>query len=317
MEAVGVDWEREKRVSDVSKQVILAVNPDRPLYSKFAEEREKRTVLISLKFAERFLGARNRESLEALLETDLSVGLLNAREDGTYAERTYNLWITGIYEGEDVQQDVNRMYLGIRDLRTMADIGLPYLDIRIRLKDYEQADAIKKNLQGRFPGFQVQTWEDVQRAFLQAVDTEKVLLLIVLSFITLLGSFIILATLTLTVVEKTRDIGIMSALGATKGGVLSVFLSTAIWIAVMGSLLGVALGALFVRHVDWVKDRLEDIDIYIFPPEIYRFRSVPTVWDWNSVLWIVGGSILMAVIAGLIPALRAARMDPVKALRHE
>ncbi|MDJ0973215.1 MAG: FtsX-like permease family protein [Planctomycetota bacterium] len=322
MEAVGIDWEREKQVSDIARHVKTAVNPDRPLYDAVAQEREKKTVLISRRFAEKFLlgkgrGSATPEELTALLATDLSIAILNERADGTYAERTYNLWVTGVYEGEDVQQDINRLYLDIAQLRQMANVEHPYLDVRVKLKDYRDAKSVKTSLKGRFPSFSVFTWEDIQRDFLQAVESEKVLLIIVLSFIVLLGGFIILATLTLTVVEKTRDIGILSALGAPKTGVLSVFLWTGLWIGIIGSALGVGLGRLFVDNVNWVKDRLEDIGLYVFPPDIYRFREVPTIWDWKSVGVIVVGSLLMAFFAGLIPALRAARMDPVRALRHE
>lgn len=322
MEAVGIDWERERLVSDIARHVKAASNPDRPLYDAAAQEREKKTVLISRRFAEKFLLGKGRGSatpaeLQALIGTDLPIAILNERSDGTYAERTYNLWVTGVYEGEDVQQDINRLYLDIRQLRQMADVDQPYLDVRVKLEDYRDAKAVQTSLRGRFPAFTVFTWEDIQRDFLQAVESEKVLLLIVLSFIVLLGGFIILATLTLTVVEKTRDIGILSALGAPKTGVLSVFLWTGLWIGIIGSTLGVGLGRLFIDNVNWVKDRLEDIGLYVFPPDIYRFREVPTIWDWTSVAWIVVGSLLMAFFAGLIPALRAARMDPVRALRHE
>lgn len=322
MEAVGIDWEREKAVSDIAKHVKVAVNLDRPFFDATAQERDKKTVLISRRFAEKFMlgkgrGTATEEEMRMLLGADLSIAILNERADGTYAERSYNMWITGVYEGEDVQQDINRLYIDIRRLRKMADVDAPYLDVRVKLKDYRDAKSAKATLKGRFPSFTVFTWEDIQRDFLQAVESEKVLLLIVLSFIVLLGGFIILATLTLTVVEKTRDIGILSALGAPKTGVLSVFLWTGLWIGIIGSTLGVLLGWVFVDNVNWVKDRLEDIGLYVFPPDIYRFREVPTVWDWNSVAWIVVGSMLMAFMAGLIPALRAARMDPVRALRHE
>lgn len=267
MEAVGIDWEREKLVSDIAKHVKAASNLDRPLYDAAAQGREKKTVLISRRFAEKFIlgkgrGSATRGELAALIGADLPIALLNERADGTYAERTYMLWITGVYEGEDVQQDINRLYLDIAQLKKMADVDQPYLDVRVKLKNYRDAKAVKASLKGRFPGFTVFTWEDIQRDFLQAVESEKVLLLIVLSFIVLLGGFIILATLTLTVVEKTRDIGILSALGAPKRGVLSVFLWTGLLIGIIGSVLGVGLGRLFVDNVNWVKDRLEDVGLY-------------------------------------------------------
>lgn len=317
MQSVGIDWEKEKSVSDIAKYIEHALDKERPFFSAFAQEREKRTVLISRRFAEKFLGADTPEKREMLLDSDLPLALLNERSDGTYAERSYNLVVTGIYEGHDVQQDVNRVFLDINDLRKMSDLDVEYLELRVKLKDYNEAKSVQRSLKKDFPNFSVHTWEDRQRDFLQAVESEKVLLLIVLSFIVLLGGFIILATLTLTVVEKTRDIGILSALGASFGGVLSVFLWTGLWIGILGSTLGVLLARLFVDNVNWIKDRLEDINIHIFPPDIYRFREVPTVWTWHSVMMIVIGSLLMAFFAGLIPALRAARMDPVRALRHE
>ena len=96
MEAVGIDWEREKRVSDIAKHVKAASNPDRPLYDAVAQEREKKTVLVSRRFAERFLllkgrGSATLDELKALVGIDLPIALLNERADGTYAERTYNL----------------------------------------------------------------------------------------------------------------------------------------------------------------------------------------------------------------------------------
>jgi lipoprotein-releasing system permease protein len=149
------------------------------------------------------------------------------------------------------------------------------------------------------------------------VDNEKVLLVIVLSFIILLGGFIILATLTLTVVEKTKDIGVVAALGAGRRGILAIFLFNGLLIGVLGAILGLALGYVFTDNVNWVKDRLHDLGVDVFPKNIYHFDQIPTVWDWPSILSIMAGSVLIAFLAGLLPALRAARLDPVAALRYE
>jgi lipoprotein-releasing system permease protein len=208
------------------------------------------------------------------------------------------------------------------DVSQTPPVPLPkheYLQVNVKLDDFEHASAVKESLAARIGhSFIVETWEDQKADFLQAVNQEKVLLVIVLSFIVLLGGFIILATLTLTVVEKTRDIGIVGALGASRMGILTIFIWNGLLIGIIGSICGLALGAWFTAHVDDVKDFLKNwFNIDIFPPNIYHFRSIPTEWNWPSVLMIMAGSVVMAFFAGLLPAMRAARLDPIKALRYE
>ena len=328
MQATGIDWTLEQSVSALAETLLLSGPSEDPFFEARAAEHQRKTVLISRRFAERFLlrtfaapGAdADLEALGMLMGTDLPVHVLLPREDGSYAERTYNLIVAGIFDGQDVTQSETRLYLRLTDLRDISGLPIEYQHVRVKLQDYDEAGAVKARLQQELPAgaFSVQTWEDMRSDFLQAVESEKVLLVIVLSFIILLGGFIILATLTLTVVEKTRDIGILAALGATRRGILSVFLWTGLWIGLLGSALGVWLGWWFTNNVDGVRAWVHStFGVDIFPANIYRFRSIPTVWDWTSVMWIAFGAVLMAFFAGLVPALRAARLDPIKALRHE
>jgi len=226
--------------------------------------------------------------------------------------------ISGVYDAHDAVEDNVRLFIEIDEARRMAGQEFEYLRVSVRLDDYENAAAVKTGLSDRFGHlFLVETWEDQKADFLRAVNNEKVLLVIVLSFIVLLGGFIILATLTMTVVEKTRDIGIVGALGAGRFGILSIFVWNGLLIGVIGALFGLGLGAWFTDNVNWVKARLEDFGVEIFPPDIYHFREIPTVWDWPSVGMIMAGSVLVAFCAGILPAIRASRLDPVKALRYE
>jgi lipoprotein-releasing system permease protein len=240
-------------------------------------------------------------------------------EDGIRVSwRTLKLPVSGVYDAKDTSLDGTQLYMDIATLRRVARIDDAYHVIRVKLKDPNQAEAVKADFKERFPRFETTVWTDHRRDYLRAVENEKVMLAIVLSFIVLLGGFIILATLSLTVVEKTRDIGILGALGANHGGVLSLFVGTGMLIGVIGAALGVGLGYLFTSNVNAIKDFLADkMGVQIFPADIYLFREIPTVWSWPTVGWIVGGSLFMALVAGLIPAIRAARMDPVKALRYE
>jgi lipoprotein-releasing system permease protein len=314
--AVGIDWEREKKVSDVESYLKLCRDRSRPFYSARAADRERKTVWVSKAFAKEFFG-RGEDECEPLLDTDVTFFTFVEDEKQGVQQNSYNLVITGIYDAEDQSSDARRIFMDKDQLREIARIGDEYQEVRIRLRDYEEAPAAKKHLQGAYPDTFVETWEDRRKDYLRAVNTEKVLLVIVLSFIVLLGGFIILATLTLTVVEKTRDIGILAALGAGRRGILGIFLTNGFLIGLLGSALGVGLGLLFTANINNVKDGLDEIGVRVFPPDIYLFKEIPTVLDVAAVLWIVAGSTAVAFLAGLLPALRAARLDPVVALRHE
>jgi lipoprotein-releasing system permease protein len=225
--------------------------------------------------------------------------------------------VSGVFDAEDQTSDIGRMLFDRETLRKMARIGQEYMDVRVALSDYGQSDAVVSSLRASLPGFGTHTWESVRAQYLRAVNNEKVLLLVVLSFIVLLAGFTILATLMLTVVEKTRDIGVVKALGGTTGGILSIFLRSGFLIGVLGGILGLGLGLLFTANVNQVKAGLEKVGVNIFPADIYLFREIPTYVDPVSVGALVAGSMLLAFLAGLPPALRAARMDPVVALRYE
>jgi lipoprotein-releasing system permease protein len=264
-----------------------------------------------------------------LLETEFQVDLIlpKTEKDGTQGAEHYgrSLIISAVYDGGDQSQDAQRLFLRRTDLVPLAKLSEPYQELRVWLTDYEAALDVKHDILERRKAasptgesdLTVETWEEQREDFLRAVKTEKVLLVIVLSFIVLLGGFIILATLTLTVVEKTRDIGVLAALGASRAGILSIFLRNGLFIGLIGAALGLGLGALLVSNLNGIKDFFDSIGIQLFPPDIYLFTEIPTVWDWATILTILGGSVGVAFFAGLVPALRASRLDPVVALRHE
>jgi lipoprotein-releasing system permease protein len=320
MEAEGIDWERERKVSSLPSYVKAQSHPASPFKNEEAEWREKKTGMFSAAFLEHFLGRRATPA--EWLGTEVDVALLRETDgrngDADFKRSNYKVVVSAVYDAEDQQSDMQRVYFDRETLREMASVRPEYMEVRAALADYGAAPGVKRRLLGRLAGFEVQTWEEVKAGFLKAVNNEKVLLMIVLSFIVLLSSFTILATLTLTVVEKTRDIGVVKALGGTTGGTLSIFLLSGLLIGALGGALGLALGLFLTRNLNPVKDALRDhFGVDIFPSDIYLFREIPTRLEWPAIAGIVAGSMGLAFLAGLIPALRAARMDPVVALRHE
>ena len=166
--------------------------------------------------------------------------------------------------------------------------------------------------------YNIQTWRDMQGPLLAAVRLETTILNILLFLIIAVAGFGILATFFMIVVEKTRDIGTLKALGASGRGVMSIFLSYGFLLGFVGSGAGLIGGLLFVDHINEIATVIETITGQeVFDPTVYYFSEIPTIIHPFTLVWVMAGAVTIAVIASVLPALRAARMHPVKALRFE
>ena len=206
----------------------------------------------------------------------------------------------------------------LQHLRTMQD---RVTSIQIKLKDYNKAPAVVKALRRLFPedqAFAIETWEDKQSPLLQAISIEKGILNILLFLIIAVAGFGILAIFFMIVAEKTRDIGILKALGASNLGVMKIFLSYGLLLGAVGAGLGTALGLALTININEVEKFLSHVTgSEIFPRTVYYFDSIPTdIQSWSIVL-VNLGAMGIAVVASVLPSLRAALLHPVRALRYE
>jgi lipoprotein-releasing system permease protein len=192
--------------------------------------------------------------------------------------------------------------------------------IHIRLKDFNDAPKAIAALERAFPPGQVsiKTWEEKQGLLLSAVEMETSILNVLLFLIITVAGFGILAIFFMIVVEKTRDIGILKSLGASSTGVMSIFLSYGLGLGIVGSSAGVAIGLLFVRYINQIEDGLSWLTgRKVFDEKIYYFFEIPTYVNPWMVISVACGAISIAVLASILPARRAARLHPVRALRFE
>jgi lipoprotein-releasing system permease protein len=153
---------------------------------------------------------------------------------------------------------------------------------------------------------------------LAAVQMEITLLNILLFLIIAVAGFGILAIFFMIVVEKTKDVGVMKSLGASGSGIASIFLGYGVLLGMVGAGTGAVVGLLFVTYIDSIASALEAITgREVFDPTIYYFESIPSIVRPEMVVLVIVGALAIAVLASVLPAIRAARMHPVEALRYE
>ncbi len=236
--------------------------------------------------------------------------------------------VVDFYESKMSEYDSSFAFMPLRRLQEMRGMIDPatgreaVTTIQMRMKPGADLNAIRDKLRARFPAeqfpYRIQTWKDMQGPLLAAVQMETTLLNILLFLIIAVAGFGILATFFMIVVEKTKDIGILKALGAPSRGVMSIFLSYGFSLGVVGASVGVVGGLLFVFNINGIAHLIEIITGQeVFDPTIYYFSKIPTIVHPTTVVGVMIGAVLIAVLASVLPAIRAARLQPVQALRYE
>ena len=235
--------------------------------------------------------------------------------------------VVDFYESKMSDYDMTFAFMSLEKLQQLRGMVDPsskkgaVSSIQLRLRKGADLNAARDNLRAAFPmdmAVQVSTWRDLQGPLLAAVQMETTILNILLFLIIAVAGFGILATFFMIVVEKTKDIGILKSLGAPGQGIASIFLGYGVLLGLVGAGAGGILGLLFVAYINDVADLLEVITGQeVFDPTVYYFDAIPTVVHPIMVVWVIIGAVLIAVAASVLPALRAARMRPVEALRYE
>lgn len=255
----------------------------------------------------------------------LSGPLTRAQGFGERAERkmmpVYDTFVVVDYfKSEMSEYDNNYVFVPLdylQHIRTMHD---RVTSIQIKLKDYADAKDVVEELRRMFPlgTLRVETWEDKQGPLLQAIAIEKGILNVLLFLIIAVAGFGILAIFSMIVTEKTRDIGILKALGASNGGVLKIFLGYGLLLGIVGAGLGTLLGVSLTLNINEVEQFLSRMTGQeIFDRKVYYFDSIPTQIQALSLILVNAGAVAIAVLFSILPALRAAMLHPVKALRFE
>jgi lipoprotein-releasing system permease protein len=244
------------------------------------------------------------------------------------AASSANFTVVDFYESKMSEYDASFVFVPIRQLQQLrgmyeyqGNARIYFVNsIQINLKPGVDGNLVRDKLRAAFPPelYGVYTWRDKQGPLLAAVQMETAILNVLLFLIIAVAGFGILAIFLMIVVEKTRDIGILKSLGASGQGVMGIFLAYGLSLGLVGSGVGLVSGLLLVRYINQIADLLGKITGRpVFDPSIYYFYKIPTLVSPVTIGWIVAGAMAIAVLASVLPALRAALLHPVEALRYE
>ncbi|MEG1609804.1 MAG: lipoprotein-releasing ABC transporter permease subunit [Bilophila sp.] len=249
------------------------------------------------------------------IETGSRVNLLSPAGQKTAAgfqPRIRPYKVAGIFQTGMFEYDSS---LGFVSLQAGRDLlGLPedrISGVEVTVENVYKADVVAETLKKELgPLASVRTWMDMNANLFAALKLEKIGMFILLAMVVLVGSFSIVTTLVMLVMEKTRDIAILMSMGATRSMVRRVFMLQGTIIGVVGTLLGYVLGvgvALLLQRYQFIK----------LPPGVYALDHLPVLLDWVDILIVGVSAMTLCFLATIYPARQAASLEPAEALRYE
>ncbi|WP_188899375.1 lipoprotein-releasing ABC transporter permease subunit [Caldovatus sediminis] len=226
------------------------------------------------------------------------------------------LFNTGMHE-----YDSSFVYLPLEAAQLFFQVPGAATQIEVFVQDPDRVREVQRAILRALadgPRVRVVSWQEANNAFFQAVQVERNVMFIILSLIILVAAFNIVTTQVMLVKDKRKDIAVLRTVGATQGAVMRVFLMTGAAIGVIGTVAGVALGLVFCAYIENIRQFLQWVlGTVIFDPTVYFLSRLPAITDPGEVAQVTAMSLTLSLLASVYPAWRAARLDPVEALRSE
>lgn len=229
------------------------------------------------------------------------------------------LTISGIFDVGMWEFDANVVLTSLSTARSIFNVEEGVHSIQVMIDDPMKAPLIAHQLQkGLGPYFDVRSWIDLNRQMFTALQTEKNMMFFLLIFITIVAAFGITNTLITLTVQKTHEIGLLKALGFSNRRIVNIFLWIGAVQGVIGTGLGLGLGLLALKYRNEMLNFISSqFRVDLLPKELYQLSQIPAHTTMSDVVTVCTTVMVICTLAGLVPAWRAARLEPAEALRNE
>ena len=226
--------------------------------------------------------------------------------------------VDSIFDSEIADFDQNVAFINLNDLENLFDLKKENRNLEIYLKNPKKIELIKKKLQTIFTDQYIYTWSDLNKSLFSALKVERNVMFIILSLIIIVAAFNIISSLTILVKNKTKEIAILKSIGVQNKSIVKIFFMVGFLIGTFATIFGIFLGILFSYKIETVRQMISNIfDVSLFPEEIYFLSKMPSEINPESIILIAICSIIITSFVSIFPALKASKMDTVKALKYE
>ena len=226
--------------------------------------------------------------------------------------------VSSIFESGMVEFDNNVAFINLKTLEEFFNLDNKDRNLEIYLNNPQNIEYQKIIVQDSFPNEFVYTWSDMNSSLFSALKVERNVMFIILSLIIIVAAFNIISGLTILVKNKTRDIAILKSIGVLNKSIVKIFFLIGVIIGTSATIFGIILGITFSLYVENLRQFLSSIfNISLFPEEIYFLSTMPSEISPFSIFIISICSIFITIVVSIFPALNAAKLDPVKALKYE
>ena len=226
--------------------------------------------------------------------------------------------ISSIFDSGLSDFDSNVAFINLKSLEEFFDYELEKRNLELYFKDPKNIEKQKELVQNFYNEDYVYSWADMNSSLFSALKVERNVMFIILSLIIIVAAFNIISGLTILVKNKTKDIGILKSIGVLNKSIIKIFFLVGVIIGTSATFFGIFLGVTFSIYIENLRELLSNtFNITLFPEEIYFLSKMPSEINIPSIILISVCSILITILVSIFPAMKAARLDPIKSIKYE